>query len=96
MDLKLINFKLYHKYYLTLCHRYDSSTGQFTVPTGEAGLYYFCVHGAAKPGEAAGFCVRQNGASLCRPIGDDNSGDGNDFSIGTCAATVVLEECMFL
>ena len=70
--------------------RYNSSTGEFTVPTGGAGLYYFYVHVLVDDGEEASLSLVRNNEALCSLNADnDNSGTG-DYATGTCAATVML------
>ena len=70
--------------------RYDSSTGEFTVPTRGAGLYYFYAHVLIDDGEEANLSRRKNEDRLCSLNGDSNHSGTRDFATGTCAATVML------
>ena len=62
---------------------YDSTTGQFVVPSGGAGLYYFFVHFLIQDGLYVTFRIEHNGAALCDSVGDETEG-------GDMPATVVF------
>ena len=70
--------------------RYISSTGEFTVSTGGAGLYYFYVHVLVDDGEAARVELMRNDEILCGMEGDDDDTGSGDYDTTTCAATVML------
>ena len=73
--------------------RYDSETGEFTVPSGGAGLYYFYVHILCDNGEQVRVDLRRNGGTVCRAyagIRDENA--GNEIHSSSCGGVVDLEE----
>ena len=59
-------------------HRYDSSTGQFTVPPGEAGLYFFNINFLTDYYKYSDFRIRVNRADLCRAYTDINTSGVGD------------------
>ena len=51
-------------------HRYDSSTGTFTVAPGGEGFYYFSAYFHVTANEYALFDIQINGVVLCSAYGD--------------------------
>ena len=75
--------------------RYDSGTGEFTVPSGGAGLYYFFIHIQCDRGEQVTVTIRQNEAIFCNAyagIRDENA--GSEVHNSSCGGVVGLEEGM--
>ena len=72
--------------------RYDNGTGEFTVPSRGAGLYFFFVHLLCDNEEEVTVSIRQNGVILCRAYAGvrDESAE-NETHTGSCGAVVTLE-----
>ena len=66
---------------------YNGETGQFTVPSGGAGLYYFYVHLVMEITGNGQFDIRHNGNATCNAFTSASHGDG--FS---CGGVIVLQE----
>ena len=49
-------------------HRYDSTTGTFTVPPGGDGFYYFSTYLLVVGGEWGDFEIQINGEMLCSTL----------------------------
>lgn len=63
-----------------LCCRYDPRTGVFTVPIGEAGLYYFSTVINVDWTEYATFDITANGHVICfAHKADDDSAPAASF-----------------
>ena len=69
---------------------YDSTTGQFVVPSGGAGLYYFFAHFIVQDGLYATFRIEHNGAAVCDAAEDES--EGGDQPATSCGAVVLLAE----
>ena len=72
---------------------YDNETGEFTVLSGGAGLYYFFVHFLCDLDEQARLDLRKNGDVVCRAyarIRDESA--VNEAHTGSCGAVVALHE----
>ena len=67
---------------------YDNTTGEFVVPSGGAGLYYFFVHFLIQDGLYATFRIEHNGAAICDAVADESA--GGDMPATSCAAMVLL------
>ena len=74
-----------------MVHRYNSSTGTFTVPSGGDGLYYFSVYLVTPGGEVAYFEIQINGQALCSAMADLNGSTVGDEAETAChgAADIV-------
>ena len=76
--------------HINLGNGYNSDTGEFVVPAGSAGLYYFYAHYLFGAGELQYLNIRHNGNYLCKAFEDNiRSGDSGGSS---CGAIVVLQE----
>ena len=75
-----------------ICSRYDSSTGQFTVPPGGAGLYFLYVNFFTAPLQDVDFGIRVNGQLLCSAHSDMDSANGNDRGTPSCGAVAALTD----
>ena len=65
------------------CSRYNNLTGEFTVPSGGAGLYFFHTSFFIIGGENGLFITRVNGMEVCRTESNtDVIGDGYIASNG--------------
>ena len=69
---------------------YDSTTGQFTVPPGGDGLYYFYAHFGVNAPKLARLDMRRNGGVFCVVREDERN--GNDIPASSCGAVVTLVE----
>ena len=68
---------------------YDGVTGEFTVPAGGAGVYYFYAHFLCAPGgEWVSMHLRQNGDQKCVAFTSDSTG----YSNYSCGVVIVLQE----
>ena len=78
-------------------YRYNSETGQFTVPPGGAGLYFFHIDMWVVGGELARFVITVNGVELCKAESDTTyTGDPSDDQATSCGAIALLEEGNFI
>ena len=75
-------------------NRYNSETGQFTVPVGGAGLYFFYTSFFAQDEQFADFLIRVNGTAICQAECDGNEAGTNDNGAPSCAAVTTLTEGM--
>ena len=66
--------------------------GRFTVPVGEAGLYYFYTDLYTNDPEDLYFAIRVNEQFLCRAILDIFAEGPNDNGSPSCGAVALLEE----
>ena len=69
---------------------YSSSTGQFTVPSDGAGIYYISTHFQLQDGMYAGFSMYHNSAVICGIYEDESL--GGDQPSTSCGVTVNLQE----
>ena len=69
-------------------HRYNTETGEFTVPAGGGGLYFFYTNLWTVSGELAVFQLRVNGAWRCRA----ESSIANVDDEAACGIPLVLAE----
>ena len=73
--------------------RYDNGTGEFTVPPGGAGLYYFYVHILCDNDEQVTVGMRKNEAIVCYAYaGIRDESAVNEAHSTSCGAVVTLEE----
>ena len=71
---------------------YNSETGEFTVPSGGAGVYFFYFYTLVEDGLFTDFCVDSVGVSqICRAIGDLDI-LGYDQPTATCGAVYAVNE----
>ena len=75
---------------VNLGNGYNADTGDFTVPPGADGLYFFYAHFQLDVGKSAQIDIRHNGARLCTMAEDESI--GGDFPGSSCAATVLLQQ----
>ena len=75
-----------------LVFRYNSTTGEFTVPAGGAGLYFFYTNFLADEQEFADFRIRLNGGQICVAYADMNNVGVNDNGTPSCAVLAILAE----
>ena len=68
--------------------RYNTSTGEFGVPAGGAGLYYFYTYLRRRDSEWSEFQLKKNNMTLCKmyPYADKSG----DIPAASCGATVEL------
>ena len=76
---------------LNLGNGYNNETGEFTVPTGGAGVYFLYFYTLISIGEFAGFAVTHNAESLCIAFGDHAS-VSSDWPAASCGAVSILNE----
>ena len=68
---------------------YNGATGEFTVPPGGAGVYYFYAHFLSAPGgEWVSMWLRHNGDQKCIAFTSDSTW----YSNYSCGAVIVLKE----
>ena len=78
---------------------YDSTTGVFTVPSGEDGVYYFSTYLLVDAGEYGNFDMYLNNDVICSTLLDHTSSGVDDYPPGSCSAVANLvagEECPFI
>ena len=72
--------------------RYNSSTGQFTVPRGGTGLYFLYTNFFAENDRFADFAIRVNEAQVCYAKADMDNADANDNGTPSCGVATLLSE----
>ena len=75
-----------------LVFRYNSTTGQFVVPTGGAGLYFLYTNFLADEQEFANFFIRVNDQAICGAFSDMNDIGVNDNGTPSCGSVAILIE----
>ena len=70
---------------------YDNETGNFIVPSGGAGVYYFYFHTVLEFGDVGLFIVRSTRYHVCAALGDHEV-VGTDSQPASCGGVVVLNE----
>ena len=70
---------------------YDSATGEFTVPPGGAGVYFFYFYTQVDILEYAAFSIRRISIDLCSCEGDHESNSGDQTS-ALCGAVAELNQ----
>ena len=75
-------------YYL---FRYNSTTGEFTVPFDGAGLYFFYISFRLDSQESASLSITKNGGEACR-AGTDFDNAGNDGGMISCGTIQLVAE----
>ena len=85
-----LNLHVIYKFFFHC--RYDNVTGEFTVPSGGAGFYYFFVHILCDNDEEVRVDLRKNAVVVCRAYAGirDESAE-NETHNGSCGAVVTLE-----
>ena len=73
-------------------HRYDSSTGTFTVPAGGDGFYYFSVYFTVLYFESAWFDIEINGETICTAYADQSASNHPDYGHTSCSAVTDAAE----
>ena len=79
---------IFQEDYVNIGGGYDVTTGDFTVPTGKAGLYYFYVHFSHAVGKEGDFYLQVSDTVICRSVGDDDSGNDSSSSSSSCVANL--------
>ena len=69
---------------------YNSSTGQFTTPSGGARFYYFYVHVLVDHGKWVWMNIRHNGVTVAIMAEDEFGGDDNPAA--SCGAVIMMQE----
>ena len=69
---------------------YNTETGQFTTPSGGAGLYYFYVHVLVGLDKFAWVNIRHNGVTVAMMNEDENNGGDNPAA--SCGAVIMIQE----
>ena len=74
-------------------NRYNSSTGEFTVPSGGAGLYFLYVNFWVIGGKWVRFDVKVNNSELCKAEADTRSTGStvDNYQAGSGALTLLRE-----
>ena len=72
--------------------RYNSSTGQFTVPRGGTGLYFLYTNFFAENDRFADFAVRVNEGQVCYAKADMDNTDAADNGTPSCGVATLLSE----
>ena len=83
---------IFQEDYVNIGGGYDVMTGDFTVPTGKAGLYHFYIHLSHMASQTGDFYLMVNDTVTCRSVGDDDT--GSDSSSSSCSVIALLEEGM--
>ena len=73
-------------------HRYDSSTGTFTVPPGGNVFYYFSAYFVVYYNEYARFDIQINGELICTAWADRDHSDNLDPGHTSCSAVIFAVE----
>ena len=74
-----------------LIHRYDSTTGTFTVPPGGNGFYYFSAYFQTPGNEYGYFNIEINGEMLCTALGDTQDLSVIEIHTACNAAALAVE-----
>ena len=69
---------------------YNGATGQFIVPTGGAGLYYFYAHFSLEGGRQAWLNIRKNSVTVAM-MNEDATQTG-EYPAGSCGAVMQLQD----
>ena len=77
-------------FYFYLICSYDSTTGQFTVPSGGAGLYFLYTNFYGDDRKHMDFFIRVNGTNLCAAFADMHSSGVDDNGTPSCGAVAQL------
>ena len=72
--------------------RYNSTTGEFTVPPGGDGLYFFYMNLRLSDQESAYFRIMKNAAEACRAVTDFDNAGVNDFGMISCGTLDLVAE----
>ena len=78
--------------FVNCLHRYDSSTGTFTVPPGGEGFYYFSAYFVVWYYKVAHFDIQINGETLCTARGDRSESYSTDTGHTSCSTTTFATE----
>ena len=73
-------------------HRYDSTTGTFTVPSDGGGSYYFSIYLTMTPARFGLFDIEVNGEIICTAYGDTDDSTFVDTDNASCSAAVLVTE----
>ena len=80
-----------HIFTLCLFFSYNNATGEFTVPSGGDGLYFFYINFFVDDTKITDFVVGLNGVTdLCYARADMNSDDVADNGTPTCGAVATV------
>ena len=69
---------------------YDGATGEFTVSSGGAGLYYIYAHFLFQRGKLVWIRMQVNDADLC--VAFEDGANAPSYGGGSCGAVVALQE----
>ena len=69
---------------------YNGSTGQFTTPSGGAGLYYFYVHVRLGRDRWVWINIKHNGVTVAMMSEDESA--GGDYPAASCGAVMMMQE----
>ena len=69
---------------------YDGATGEFTVPSGGAGLYYIYAHFLFQTGKLVWIRMQVNDVDLC--VAFEDGVNAPSYGGGSCGAVVPLQE----
>ena len=69
---------------------YNGATGEFTVPSGGAGLYYFYGHFVFDTGESVWIRLQVNDGDIC--VAYEDGRNGPTYGGSSCGAVVLLQE----
>ena len=72
---------------------YSGATGEFTVPSGGAGLYYLYAHFLFEAGNLVWIRMQVNGADLC--VAFEDGLNAISYGGASCGAVVSLQEGSF-
>ena len=76
---------------VNLIHRYDSTTGTFSVPSGGDGFYYFSTYLTGEDAEYSSFSIQVNGDTLCTVRLEQQQTSGDALQSSCSAATYAAQ-----
>ena len=83
-----------HWILLLTSHRYNVNTGEFTVPSGGGGLYYFSTFLTFRVGVWCHVQIKKNGLQLCNVWGDNQETTDDHMQASYSAIANVLPGSM--
>ena len=85
---------VYPDVWVNLGNGYNKETGDFTVPSGGAGLYFVYAAFSYNVGHQATFLIESTDGIVCTVNEDETN--GGDSAAGSCGAVLVLQEGLYL